>query len=277
MSPVAHRPSIRPGRALAAGAALVLAAATPLPGQTSGGHAHGPGGSHTHGAATSGGAADDPMAGMAEHAMSGMDHGAHSAATLRHMEMSPLRVGTHDDTVRARAVAAELRSAIARYKNVKVAEEDGYAMFLPGVKEQRVFHFTRRSNALREAFRFDPAQPTSLLYRRAADGGMALIGAMYTMPRRASLETLDARIPLSIAQWHRHVNWCLPPRGERERFGERRNGAPVFGPESPIATQAECDAVGGTFHPSLFGWMVHVNVFAGDDLHAIFADDDHGK
>ena len=69
------------------------------------------------------------------------------------------------------------------------------------------------------------------------------------------------------------------PTEERQRWLERRNGEPVFGPESPIATKAECDAVGGNFHPSLFGWMVHANVMepgaagvwgddhAGHDMH----------
>jgi len=54
---------------------------------------------------------------------------------------------------------------------------------------------------------------------------------------------------------------------------ERQDGHAVFGPESPIATQAACDSVGGDFHESLFGWMIHANVFAGDDLGAIFGDE----
>jgi hypothetical protein len=102
---------------------------------------------------------------------------------------------------------------------------------------------------------------------------MMLVGAMYTMPKRASLEKLDERVPLGIAQWHRHVNWCLPKRGETDRWMERKDGRPVFGPESPIATQAACDAVGGDFHESLFGWMIHANVYAGEDLGQIFGDE----
>ena len=58
---------------------------------------------------------------------------------------------------------------------------------------------------------------------------------------------------------------------------ERRNGQPVFGPESPIATKAECDAVNGDFHPSLFGWMIHANVVEGHDLASIWGDDHHGE
>jgi hypothetical protein len=124
--------------------------------------------------------------------------------------------------------------------------------------------------AVEEAFRFDPAKPTSLLYRHNADGSFTLIGAMYTAPRMVSEATLNQRIPLSVAQWHQHVNWCLPPRGELARWSEQRDGKPVFGPKSPIATASACDAVGGRFVPHLFGWMVHANVFASDDPKVIW-------
>jgi hypothetical protein len=145
-------------------------------------------------------------------------------------------------------------------------------MFLPGVKNQRVFHFTNRRNAFKEAFRFNPEEPTSLLYKRDAEGKMVLVGAMYTMPKRASLDQLDARVPLGIGQWHRHVNWCLPKAGENARWLERKDGRPLFGPESVIATKAACDSVGGDFHESLFGWMIHANVFSGATLGDIFSD-----
>lgn len=141
------------------------------------------------------------------------------------------------------------------------------------MKNQRVYHFTNYRNAIRAAFTFDPEQPTSLLYKRGSSGQMLLIGAMYTMPKRASLEKLDERVPLGIAQWHKHVNWCLPKRGDSSRWMEQKDGHPVFGPESPIATQAACDAIGGDFHESLFGWMIHANVFAGNDLGAVFSDE----
>lgn len=214
---------------------------------------------------------DDRMIGMADHAMS---TAADSIMSL-HMLMSPTRTATRDDSVRARQVVAELRRAIEKYKDVSVAEKDGFKMFAPNVKNQRVYHFTSGRNAFREAFRFDPEQPTSLLYKRAPDGQLMLIGAMYTMPRRAGTDKLDERIPLSIARWHQHVNWCLPKLAERERWLERRDGRPLFGPESAIATKEACDAVGGTFHEHLLGWMIHANVFAGEDLGAIFGEE-HG-
>lgn len=205
---------------------------------------------------------------MAEHSMSGtMD-----SMMMRHMELTPQRKATKGDSVKALAAVNELRAAITKYQDTTAAVADGYEMFAPGLKTQKTYHFTKKGNAFEEVFRFNPAKPTSLLYEKDANGKMKLVGAMYTLPKRASLNRLDDRIPLSIARWHKHVNWCLPGRGEQSRWMERKNGTPVFGPESPIASKAECDKVGGQFEPSIFGWMVHANVFAGDDLGTIFGD-----
>lgn len=121
--------------------------------------------------------------------------------------------------------------------------------------------------------RFDPDRPTSLLYRPGADGKLELIGAMYTAPKRMGTDKLDERVPLSIARWHKHVNWCVPPLGKQERWLERRNAQPVFGPESPIARRRACRAVGGRFLANPMGWMIHANVFLGEDLATIWGHD----
>jgi hypothetical protein len=193
-----------------------------------------------------------------------------------HMEMTPTIRATSPDSARAAKVAGTLRAALMQYRDTAAAVADGYRMFLPGVKEQKVYHFTNSWRAVQEAFRFDPARPTSLLYKKEPDGKFVLVGAMYTAPRRFGYDKLDARIPLSIARWHKHVNWCVPKRAARERWLERQNGEPVFGPQSPIATKEACDLVGGAFHPLIFGWMLHANVFAGDDPATIWGDDHMG-
>lgn len=209
------------------------------------------------------------MAGMADHAMSGLS----SVNMMKHMVLTPVRAPTHADSAKARAVAAELKRAIAKYQDTAAAVADGFHMFLPGMKNQRLYHFSNYGNAFTSAFRFDPAKPTSILYKPGPDGRLRLVGAMYTMPRFVGTGRLDARVPLSIARWHQHVNWCLPKKGEEARFAERyADGSPKFGPDSPIATKDACTAVGGDFTPHLFGWMVHANVFASDDLGAIFGD-----
>jgi hypothetical protein len=187
-----------------------------------------------------------------------------------HMELTPLRKATKADSAKALAVVRELRVAIAKYADTTAAVRDGFKLFAPQMKLQKTYHFTRNTNAITSAFRFNSSRPTSLLYERDSTGKLKLVGAMYTMPRRVSLDRLNDRIPLSIAQWHKHVNWCVPGRKHQERWLEKKAGLAVFGPESPIATEAECRKVGGEFKQNLFGWMIHANVFAGDDLGAVF-------
>ncbi|MDE3127258.1 MAG: hypothetical protein KGL38_04580 [Gemmatimonadota bacterium] len=211
------------------------------------------------------------MAGMADGAMSGMDDDAMDANMARHMRLTPVWKATAADTARAWALVRELRTALAPYSDTAAARAAGFMEFLPGVKGQKVYHFTNYRNAFVAQFRFDPAKPTSLLYAREADGTMQLVGAMYTAPKGYGEAQLDARVPLGIARWHEHVNWCLPRGGlSGAGLGEKRGGQAVFGPESPIATRAACDAVGGVFHPLLFNWMVHLDVLAGNDLKSIF-------
>ena len=205
------------------------------------------------------------------------DHGMSPEAmnSEHHMEMTAQRHGVAGDSARAAGVAALLRDALKPYADTTAAVADGYKMFMPQNRNQKVYHFTNNRNAMKELFRFDPAQPTSLLYKKGTDGRLQLVGAMYTAPKRFGPDKLDARVPLSVAQWHKHVNWCVPKKSETARWTEQKDGHSVFGPASPIATKAECDAVGGVFHDTVFGWMLHANVFAGNDPKAIWADD-HG-
>jgi hypothetical protein len=191
-----------------------------------------------------------------------------------HMELTAPRPPAPGDSERAAAVVSAIRRSLGKYRDVGVALRDGFRPFLPRVQQQRIYHFTSWINALGERARFDPTRPTSLLYRKDPTGTLVLVGAMYTDAADTPPEELDRRIPLSIAHWHRHVNLCLPPRSSPGRWGETNDGQPVFGPHSPIATRAGCDAVGGRFVPRLFGWMVHVDAFAGDDA-AIWDDAAH--
>src|SRR5256714_10048618 len=211
------------------------------------------------------------------HEMSGMDMGAGNdnwamSAMAKHMAYSSPRPLTMADSVRSAQVIDELRQAIAKYQDVTVAEADGYKMFAPQIKNQPQYHFTKGWNALRNQWGFDPARPTSLLYNKDAQGRFHLIGAMYTASRRTSEDELNERVPLSVARWHRHVNWCIPARDAKDRWYETRNGRPIFGPLG-VATKDECDAANGRFIEQAFGWMLHANTFAGNDLKSIWHDD----
>jgi len=84
-------------------------------------------------------------------------------AMAAHMEMTPPRLMMASDSSRAAGIAAELRSAIAKYRDVKRAQADGFKMFAPQLKNQRVYHFTKNLWAIENHFWFNPAKPTSLL------------------------------------------------------------------------------------------------------------------
>jgi hypothetical protein len=167
------------------------------------------------------------------------------------MRMTAPRRSSPEDLGRANEIVEQLRSGIEKYKDYHVALNEGFKIFLPNVPQEE-YHFTNYENGFLEAFTFDPARPTSLLYKKTG-GGYELVGAMYTMPKQASEEQLNERVPLSVATWHLHTNLCVPPRG-----GHRKVDWMKFGLRGSISTQEACDAAGGTFHPVVFGWMVHV-------------------
>ena len=181
-----------------------------------------------------------------------MSH-AHHHEMGSHMHMSALRDLQPGDEQKAQDVADQARTALEKYKDSSAALADGYKIFLPNVP-QKMYHFTNWKYAVGEAFRFDPTKPTSLLYEKKGSD-YKLIGAMYTAPNRFSEDQLNDRIPLSVAQWHQHVNLCRPPKGqEREVLGK----SPKFGLNGSISTEEECEKAGGTFMPHVFGWMVHM-------------------
>jgi hypothetical protein len=187
----------------------------------------------------------------------------HMQGRSAHMYMTAMREQVPADVQRAKEIVARLRTGIEKYKDYQVALNDGYRIFLPNLPQPE-YHFTNYTNGFMASLRFDPSQPTSLLYRKTADG-YELVGAMYTMPKRATEDQLNERVPLSIAMWHLHTNLCLPPRGERQTADWSK-----FGLKGSIATPEACQAAGGKFYPSIFGWMVHVYPYE-DSLDKIFA------
>lgn len=187
----------------------------------------------------------------------------HQDAHSAHMTMTAMREQTPEDVERAKQIVAQLRAGIEKYRDYHVALNDGFRIFLPNVPQPE-YHFTSYRNGFLEAFTFDPARPTSLLYRKTG-GGYELVGAMYTMPKRASEEQLNERVPLSVAMWHLHTNLCMPPRAQLRNADWNK-----FGLKGSISTQDACNAAGGRFRPSIFGWMVHVYPYE-DSLDKVFA------
>src|ERR1700691_899568 len=206
--------------------------------------------------------------------MSDADHGASAAAvdamdmlgtdpqpdTELHLQLSPARAATANDSTRADMLLIDVRDALRKYGDVRVAAADGFEEWPGPAGKHSIHHLSTWAFASAETRRFNPAKPASLLYREDADGTLRLAGAMYTAPAAASVEELDRRIPVSFARWHRHVHWCTPGTGSGAQWLTTREGSPQYGPRSPVATRDACAAEGGVFYDQVFGWMVHVAI-----------------
>jgi hypothetical protein len=188
-----------------------------------------------------------------------------------HMKMTELRPARPGDAERARQIVDTARKTAEKYIDYHVALNDGFKIFFPNVP-QKVYHFTNYSYGRENALKFNPEHPTSLLYEKHGDD-YKLVGVMYTAPKHLTEDELNQRIPLSIAQWHEHVNFCIAPFGHREEyFGPNAK----FGLKGSIATEEACTAAGGTFRPVVFNWMVHVYPFEKDQAAIWSVDRQHG-
>lgn len=234
---------LREGLTISAVAALVLLGAVRLAAQQ-----QDPMAQHHHPAP----ATADADKKVEQGAVNSMTPGHHHGSA--HMKLTSSRPQTAEDRARADELVKTLRGAIERYKDYRVAIGDGYQPFLPNILQPQ-YHFTNYWHGFLEAFAFDPARPTSLLYKKTKDG-YQLIGAMYTMPKSTTEDQLNERVPLSVGTWHLHVNLCMPPKGQGARVNWTK-----FGLAGSIATKDACDEAGGRFMPSIFGWMVHVYPF----------------
>lgn len=206
----------------------------------------------------------------AMHSMEGhMDMGPH-------MKMTALRKPQPGDAERAQKVVEAARKAANKYLDYHVALDDGFKIFMPNVP-QKIYHFTNSRYAMESFWDFNPERPTSLLYEKQGDG-YKLVGVMYTAPKRYSEDQLDERVPLSVAQWHEHVNFCRPPASMPvgERMQQTLGANAQFGFKGSIHTQEACDAAGGRFLPVVFDWMVHVYPFEKDQAAIWSVERQHG-
>jgi len=175
-----------------------------------------------------------------------------------HMFMTSLRPENPKDDERASEIVEIVRKSIDRYKDYRVALTDGFEIFLPNLPQEH-YHFTNYRYAYEARIGFNPAHPTSLLYKKV-NGEYELEGAMFTARKKATEEELNQRVPLSVARWHKHVNLCMPPKGTSLQQVNLKE----FGLRGSIATEDACAQVGGRWIPQIFGWMVHVYPYETD-------------
>lgn len=184
-----------------------------------------------------------------------------------HMQMSLKRDLQPGDEQRAQEIVAAARKVIAEHADVNTALRDGYKPFYPTGRIGEEVHYTNYHLGPRVEY----DHPRSILYKRTSQG-MQAVGVMYTAPQDATADELNAIAPLSIATWHRHIDFCGGPRElpMAEQYGQHAQ----FGPQGSIHTEEACKAAHGLWIPVVFGWMTHVypnarsasQIWAGTDM-----------
>ena len=173
-----------------------------------------------------------------------------------HMKMTSYRPVAQADMSRIEAIVQNAHVCFDKYKDYHLALQDGYQIFAPNVP-QDIYHFASVRNFSVAQTTFDLAHPSALLYQKVGNGYL-FVGVMYSAPADIAEDQLNARIPLSVAPWHLHVNICLPAGDVGQTLF---NANSLFGLTGTITTQAQCSKVGGTFYTSMYGWMVHIPLF----------------
>ena len=173
-----------------------------------------------------------------------------------HMKMTPYQPVTTSDITRMKAIVQNAHACFDKYQDYHLALQDGYRIFAPNIP-QDIYHFANIQSFVEAQTTFELAHPSALLYNKIADG-YQFVGVMYSAPANVAPEQLNQRIPISIAPWHLHVNFCLPA-GDTEQTLFHANS--LFGLTGTISTKAECSKLGGTFYSSMYGWMVHIPLF----------------
>jgi hypothetical protein len=214
---------------------------------------------------------DQSMAGMNMGDMSSTGNmGPSMAAMEGHMYITPLRPKQPGDEEKAKALLAQVKASIERYKDYRKALADGYVIANPKV-DQPQSHFNNPANIKEAESHFDPTKPSSLLYRKTPNQRYKLEGVMFTDRPDASEDELNERIPLSIVRWHEHTNFCAAPADKvQEYFGK----SPKFGMFGSIRTADACKAAGGKFFPTMFTWMIHVFPYEDNLKDAFSMNDD---
>jgi hypothetical protein len=173
-----------------------------------------------------------------------------------HMQMTPYQPITTSDITRMKAIVQNAHVCFDKYQDYHLALQDGYQIFAGDIP-QDIYHFANVQSFVEAQTTFDLAHPSALLYQKVTDG-YKFVGVMYSAPANVTAEQLNQRIPISIAPWHLHVNFCLPA-GDTEQTLFNANS--LFGLTGTITTRAQCSKVGGTFYSSMYGWMVHIPLF----------------
>lgn len=145
---------------------------------------------------------------------------------------------TYEELTRTADQLERARRATERYRDVRVAEADGYRAIGPDVPGMGI-HYVGSHSAW-----FDVEHPDILLYEKdaLAPQGYALVGVSYLLvaDTAADGQPKNPPFPKSLASWHRHSDLCVFP--DRSVKGD--------------LSAEECSRRGGRF-TALTQWMIH--------------------
>jgi hypothetical protein len=137
------------------------------------------------------------------------------------------------------ALLQSARRATEKYRDVLVAEADGYHAIGPDVPGMGIHYVGPHDGS-----NFDVAHPAILLYEKSAENkhGFSLVGVSYLFnaPEGSDGQPLNAPFPKSLANWHRHENLCVLADNSVK---------------SNLSAE-QCGAKGGRFTAET-QWMVH--------------------
>jgi hypothetical protein len=129
-------------------------------------------------------------------------------------------------------------AATEKYRDVRVAEADGYRAIGPAVPGMGLHYFKPGIRG------FDARHPPFLLYEPEEGGpkGLSLVGVAYMIggPVGPDGQPAAAPFPPALAAWHKHYNICLFADNSVEMHGK----------------ETDCEQRGGRFI-SESPWMLH--------------------
>ncbi|MDX6380792.1 MAG: hypothetical protein QOI57_1816 [Rubrobacteraceae bacterium] len=138
-----------------------------------------------------------------------------------------------------------VKAVTDEYHDVDHARADGYRQVM-GALHGTGAHFINQQYL--DEGGFDVTHPEALLYDRADDGSLELVGVAYMLPRQSDDETPPTYFG-PLAEWHDHDF-------HRPCLTTRTWGHPV----TINSTETDCRAAGNVFITPKF-WMLHVWLF----------------
>lgn len=187
-------------------------------------------------------------AAVAQHPQAGMEHSHAGNMTAAHAGVAAISYTEMKNTV---AELDRARQATEKYRDVRVAEADGYQILgseFPGMGAHFVLNLEPKG--------FQIEKPPILLYHKSPDapGGYTLLGVGYLFdaPEGPDGQPVNPPFPKSLARWHRHDNICVLPNLDNPH----------------ALSESECTAKGGHFVAKT-QWLVHAWIWT-DNPNGVF-------